>query len=291
MGKKITKVQEDRLPIPGVRFDAYQEIFSLVDDGSITINDIEEFNRVLVRIAPSNEQKLRWLVPRDTIWGNVNFDVQMEMLGLVRDEVITVVNEESLIRVMEKVAPVAATNKIEINIDPTGLAELMIERGILSRTAFNKFKEEMYVETVKLVKMYQTTPDNSPELPDAPQKPEVFPEPRQEGDDDEPLPVKRRLNMGVGEDDAQDEEGLTRLDLIDANTIDVKEGYDENEPNPIKRAFMLTTDALVQNATAMVGRGDRSDLIYVLEQIAKALIGEGTLESYKLRMQAIGEGW
>jgi hypothetical protein len=223
-----TKVSKtEHVTRPDLRDGVYEQVFSLVTDGSIVVQDAVEFNRALERIAPSRTRQIRNAMPRNTIWGNVDFDVQMEMLRLVNDGIITVNDEGNLIRVMEIIAPL------------------------------------------------RLTPEKSPQVPDAPMKPEVFPVPHA---DDEAPAVRRRLNMGADEDDAQDEEGLTRLDLIDANTITLDIIYDPDEPNPIVRAFSTAMTALIAGDPA---EGDHKN---ALELIARLLIGEGSLEGYKKRL-------
>ena len=216
------------LPPAGVDREAYQKMYSLIEDGSIVVADTFDFNRLLKKVAPSAEQRLANEAPRNTIWGKVDFDVQLDILKAIVDETITVNNESNLIRVMEESAPL------------------------------------------------KKTPEKLPPTPSAPQKPEILDAPPRIEDEDSR--VKRRLDMGAeDEDDALDEDVVTKLDLINANTIDVYQEYDENEPNPITRAFCAAIDALV-------GGTDSRDYKNALELVARSLIGVGTLEQYSERL-------
>lgn len=93
----------------GVDHDAYQEIHTLIDNGSIVVNNVAMFNSFLRKMFPTPERRELNSKPRRIPWGRVDFDAQMNVLGMVSSFCIVVHNEENLIRTMEKLAPLKKT--------------------------------------------------------------------------------------------------------------------------------------------------------------------------------------
>lgn len=235
------------------------------------------------------DKKILKKEPLAMMWNNVSLHAVQTLLPLYLEKAILVHDDSSFASAMARISPKVpfvqhALGTVWDGVDWDAQMELVTLKANEDITVND---QPRFIRAMEIIAPSNLTPENSPIIPDAPKKPEVFPVPY--ADDDEAPTARRRLNLGADEDDAQDEEGLTQLDLIDANTIDVTEGYNVNEPNPIKRAFMLATDALIKNSNCMFE--DSRDLICALESVAAALIGEGTLKNYKLRVQAIGEGW
>ncbi len=147
-------------------------------------------------------------------------------------------------------------------------------------------------ETFKAIKEEATrlfTPRNSPILPDAPIKAERLDQPIRNVRNVEggPPGVKRRLIL-EDEEEEEEEEVVVEiakapLHLVNATTAGVAVPYDPTEHDPIARAFQASIDALVTNSV------ERKQ--YLLEEIARALVGSGTLEEYKERLRDTGHTW